>query len=244
MTTSALCLFAQLKSWDADFYNNLASLDSTADQLAGEKTGDGCLTSQNWQTLFAQQRITQSDQCNIFATFTLYETRLRLGQQRDKLIAWFGTNPKLNVGGIIGRLNQLLDEKKISKEEIPWITFTYIKTFLQYKQSDPNRSPEVVFSWGIYDCSEQTEIMQTICNHFGIENKAVVFWTGPDGGHTFLAYKISGKWGYASVMRFTEPQSESLYDICKAWEWKRHRGVYHFGYHHQGKFTPQGYYEI
>lgn len=244
MTTQALCFFAELKNWDPDFYNHLAALDHVADRLGGNTTGDGCLTPQNWRALFDHERVNQNDCRNIFAKFSLYETQLKMGQQREKLVAWFGTKPKLNVAVIINKLNQLLAEQKISKEEVPWIAHATIRNFLQYKQSNSSRPLDVVFSQGVYDCSEQTEIMQQVCNAFGIENKAVVFWIAADLGHTFLAYKISGKWGYASVLRFTDPQSESLYDICKAWEWQRHSGVYHFGAYHLGKFVPQGYYEV
>lgn len=244
MTTATICLSDQLETWDPAFYNNLATLDNTADQLEKKTAGDGCLTPQNWQTLFEQQHVTQKDRINIFARFTLYKTVLKLGGQRESLIAWFGTNPNLSVASIIHKFNQLLAAKKISREDVPWMAHATISIFLQYKHSHPDRPLDVVFEQGAYDCSEYTQILQKICNAFGIENKAVVFWTGPNQGHAFLAYKISEKWGYASVKRFGNNAYQSLFEVCQAWEWKRHHGVYHFGIYQQEKYTAQGYYEI
>lgn len=145
---------------------------------------------------------------------------------------------------LIRDLQSLVTAGRISKKDIPWLIHVYFRAFLTFQASRSVRSAAEVFTTKKYDCSEYTETLQRVFDAFEIQSQTIIFWMSANWGHALIAYCFEGKWGFTSPLSFSRPKFDSLYKVCRAWEWARHSGVFHYGtYQSPGQFQISGYYE-
>ncbi|HCC24272.1 MAG TPA: hypothetical protein DEP85_02005 [Holosporales bacterium] len=149
----------------------------------------------------------------------LSHSNFSVWESKQYIAALFnGVNPK-DFQAVRQRVKFLVRSGQIEKEKIPWIGHLYFRHFLDYQHQETPRVVANSIAEGVYDCSEYTEGLQTLCEDNRLHCKAIIYTDGPETGHAFLAYESRGKWGYASVMSFSNPVFKSKKEVENEWTW-------------------------
>lgn len=234
MVSDPLCLSSELQAINPVLYDHLNQLDLQADSHQGQQISDHCLDTEDFATLTKLGIVSDSSIDTYRKQFHYFEEiRAQIPKVRLHLA---GVNPK-NFEAVVDRFLELYRTGKITAEELPLLVQAYFHAFHRYKIFEAPRSADRAVASGVFDCNELAEGVQIILQRAGIETKAVVFSNTRQSKHAFTAFKINGKWGYASVSSFRKPELASFGEILDLWESHRFADAFLVGKFREGRLT-------